>query len=166
MRDGRQDSEVSAKGARRRARGFASETSDLLRGENQEIDVAALGVRVFAVSGSGIAREVHQIIPEAARTQQAAFAGLVAADAQRVARRGAAGLEDYFGAILGAECARRVGVRIFLQEFAQSGGVGFESGPPVAEGMKDNRSGAEDFLNPGEVFAGYADDHVPQLGGG
>jgi hypothetical protein len=97
--------------------------------------------------------------------QQAALAGLVAADAQRVARRKAAGLEDYFGAILGAECARRVGVGIFLQDFAQRDGVGFESGPPVAEGVKDDRSGAEDFLDPGEVFAGYADDHVHQLGG-
>ncbi len=82
-----------------------------------------------------------------------------------MARGRAAGFQDYFGAICGAEGARGVGVGILGEEFGEGGGIGIERRPPIAEGMEDDGAGAEDLLHAGGIFSGDLDDHVHQFRG-
>ena len=82
-----------------------------------------------------------------------------------MARRRAAGFEDYFGAIGGAEGAVGIGVGIVGENFGEGGDVGIESRPPVAEGMEDDGAGAENLLDAGGIFSGDLDDHVNEFRG-
>src|SRR5271154_4066395 len=82
-----------------------------------------------------------------------------------MARGRAAGFQDYFGAIGGAEGAGGVGVGIGGENFGEGGLIGIESLPPVAEGMEDYRAGAEDLLHAGGIFSGDLDDHVDEFRG-
>ena len=144
-------------------------------GEGDGVEVGAAGVGIFAVAraGLGFFGEVHQDLPEAgfiaqdARdfVQRAGLRGGFFGDAQGMARGRAAGFQDYFCAIGGAEGADGVGVGIFRQNFREGCGVWVESLPPVAEGMEDDGAGAENLLHARGIFSGDLDDHVDEFGG-
>jgi hypothetical protein len=163
--------EFGAEGAGGVAGGFSSEARDLVGAERDGVKVAAARVGIFAVARVGFLGEIHQDLPEAGFVaqdagdfvQQAGLCGCVSRDAQRMARRRAAGFQDYFDAIFGAEGARGVSVGILGENFRKRGGVRIESLPPVAEGMEYHRAGAQNLLHARGIFSGNLDDHVHQL---
>ena len=174
LRDGGGFEEFGAEGAGGVLGGFVGQARDLGGREGDGIEVAAASVRIFAIARVGFFGEVHEDLPEAGLVAQGArdflqraggFRGGFFADAQRMARGRAAGFQDYFCAIGGAEGAGRVGIGIFGENFCQGSGVGIESLPPVAEGMEDDGAGAQNLLHPGGIFAGDLNDHVHQLRG-
>ena len=158
------------------ARGFLGKMCDLGRGEDDGVQVGAAGVGIFAVARAGLGcfGEIHQDLPESGFVAQGAgeflqrvagFGDGISCDAERMARRRAAGFEDYFGAILRVEGAVGIGVGIFGENFGERGGIGIEGRPPVAEGMEDDGAGAEDLLDAGGIFSGDLDDHVNEFWG-
>src|SRR5271170_8496060 len=80
-----------------------------------------------------------------------------------MARGRAAGFQDHFGAIGSAEGARGIGVWILRENFCEGRDVGFESLPPITEGMEDDCAGAEDLLHARGIFSGDLDNHVHQF---
>ena len=64
-----------------------------------------------------------------------------------MARRGAGGFQDYFGAIFVAERAGGIGVGIGGEERGEFGSGGVDCVPPVAVGIEDDGAGAEDLLD-------------------
>jgi len=173
LRDGWGFEEFGAEGPGGVTRGFVSQARDLVGVERDGVEVAAARVGIFAVTRMGFCGEIHQPLPEGGRVaqgacdfvQRAGLRGCVSLDAQRMAWGRAARFQDYFDAIGGAEGARRVGVGIFGENFRESRGVGVKSLPPVAEGMEDDRAGAQNLLHARGIFSGNLHDHVHQLRG-
>jgi len=171
LRDCRGSEEFGAEGARGVTRGFVSEARNLVGGEGDGVEVAVARVGIFAVTRVGFFGEIHQDLPEAGFVaqgagdflQRAGFCGGFFCDAQGMARWRAAGFQDYFDAIFGAEWARRVGAGIFRQNFGEGCGVRVETVPPVAERMEDDSAGAENLLHASGIFSDDLDDHVHQL---
>jgi hypothetical protein len=165
--------QLGTEGAGGVASGFLGEAGDLLCGERDGVEVGAASVGIFAVARAGFFGEIHEDLPEAWLAAEGARdfwqrVGLRCGfwrDAQRMARWRAAGFQDYFAAIGGAEGARRVGVGIFRENFGEGRGVGVESLPPVTEGMEDDGAGAENLLYARAIFSGDLDDHVHQFRG-
>jgi hypothetical protein len=81
-----------------------------------------------------------------------------------VARWRVCGLEDYLGAIFAAEGAGRIGLWIAGQESCEFGGGGIDCVPPIAIGIEDDRTRAENLLDALRVFPCDADDHVNEFG--
>ena len=165
--------DFGAEGAGGVARGFLREVRDLCGGEHDGVEVAAAGVGIFAVARPGCLGEIHEDLPEGGLAaegardffQRAGFCRRLWRDAQGMARGRAAGFQGYFGAIGGAEGARRVGVGILRENCGERGGVRIESLPPVAEGMEDDGAGAENLLHARGIFSGDLDDHVHEFWG-
>jgi len=155
------------------AGGCLSQVRDLRGVEGDGVEVGAAGVRIFAVARVGIVGEIHEDLPEAGLAAEGAhdfsqWVGLRCGfrrNAQGMARGRAAGFQDYFGAIGGAEGARGIGVWILRENFGEGRDVGFESLPPITEGMEDDCAGAEDLLHARGIFSGDLDDHVHQFRG-
>jgi hypothetical protein len=165
--------ELGAEGAGGVAGRFLGQARDLRCGEGDGVKVAAAGVGILAVARADFFGEIHEDLPEAwlaaegARdfSQRVGLGRRFWRDAQGMARGRAAGFQDYFGAVGGAEGARGIGVGIFCQNFGERGGVRLESLPPITEGMEDDGAGAENLLYARGIFSGDLDDHIHQFRG-
>ncbi len=126
--DGRRLEEFGAEGAGGVAGGFVCEARDLGGGEGDGVEVGAAGVGIFAIAGLGLGLvgEIHQSLPEVGFVAEGTgdflqwvrgFCGGFFGDAQRVARGRAAGFQDDFCAVGGAEGAGGIGVRVGGENF-------------------------------------------------
>ena len=79
-----------AQGARRVSRGFVCQAGELGGVWLQHIDVRAEGVGIFAVCGWMGASDVHQRVPEAAGAEETFARCVFTAEAEGMARGGAA----------------------------------------------------------------------------
>src|SRR5580700_8042307 len=80
-----------------------------------------------------------------------------------MARWRAAGFQDYFHTICGAERARGLGIGIPSKNFRKGLSVRVESLPPVTEGMEHDGAGAQNLLYARGIFSGNLHDHVHQF---
>ena len=155
---------MRAKRSRGKLRGFSNETCNCSGIEREHVHIGALGVGVILIGRRALAREIDERVPKAARAEEALARSIFALEAQRVARRSAAGFEDYLSAIFGTKRARGLRIGVDGEQVCQIHSIGLDCIPPVAIGIEDDSAGVEDLLNALWIFSDDADDHVDEFG--
>jgi hypothetical protein len=120
-------------------------------------------VRIFPIPRRIFFRELNQGIPETSRSQQSLLARFCPGNPQGMSRRRTARFQNDLHAVFAAKRARRICVGITRQNLAQRRNIRLPSLPPISEGMKNDRSGAQDLLHALAILARDTHDHIHQF---